>query len=243
MSCIKDQFQLLTLVMHAQYDHYEAIANHSRKTWMNRKHDDARAYFYQGGQSLKDHKLEGDRIVLNCEDHYNKISPQFVSTIKMLDACEFSLNHFDFKYLLRTSNSSYVNQKALVEFTNNLPADFSYGGMVNLREGHLMCAGHAILLSRSFVKKIVNHRELILNYNLLDDRALAEFAAQHKITPIDFRQDNYTRWLLSVDHIKQQKTLPFITRCKPRPNPSSSQQWVDHVCDLFDEVEKRLDGA
>ena len=136
MSHIKDHFQLLTLVMHAQYDHYEAIANHSRKTWMSRKHDDARAYFYQGEQNLEDHKLEGDRIVLNCEDYYNKISSQFVSTIKMLEAFEFSLKHFDFKFLLRTSNSSYINQSALVEFTNSLPTEFAYGGLVNMRKGY-----------------------------------------------------------------------------------------------------------
>lgn len=250
---MRQRVRILNPILHCekQCDLYKQIAECSRKTWLSKKHSDVRSFFYFGAENyeeLQDSYLEGDKLFLKSPDSWRDGGAKHVSLIKMIKAFEFCLDNFDFDFLLRTASGTYVDYDNLVDFTNKLPDDFSYGGVFmrkhfNERLVAYAC-GHAVLMSQKFVKSIIENKDLLLSYGLIDDAALGHFASESNIKGTCFRssfEPKFEHWFLSVDEVKNSKQIPVCSRCKPRGELSRyGHTWLPHTCGLFNTIHEIL---
>lgn len=247
---MKEKVRILNPILHCekQCDLYKEIAECSRKTWLSNKHSDIRSFFYFGAENyeeLQDSYLEGDKLFLKCPDNWVDGGLNYVSILKMVKAFEFCLDNFDFDFLLRTASGTYVNYDNLFNFTNQLPDDFSYGGIFignHFNEQPVVwAAGHAILMSQKFAKLVVENKDLLLSYNFIDDVALGLFASESNIQTTCFRGSKFEHWFLSVDEVKNSKEIPVCSRCKPRGELSRHvHTWIPHTCELFNTIHEIL---
>lgn len=244
----KHKCKILNPILHCQHPLYDGIASCSRKTWLSNKHNDVFSFFYFGSQNLDQNKIDGDKLFLKCLDRWPQGGLAYVSTNKMLMALEFCLDNFDFDFLLRTSSSTYVNYNSLVDFTNKLPDDFAYGGALGKKnfppkhQAVRYALGHAVLMSKHFIEHVVEKKDLIISYDLVDDAALGKFVKENDIPITNFgHNSDFCKWFLGVDDVKKCKKIPTLSRCKPLGEKTKNHNnWLTHTCELFNVIHKRL---
>lgn len=214
--------KILNPILHADLDLYNRIRDVSRATWISRKHDEIFSFFYQGGSDKTE--LVKDILYLNCNDNFNANGPN-VSYIKMLLMFQFCLQNYNFDFLYRVSNSTFVNYNLLSKFLKNTRAEKLYTGCCRYNIGPKRdfppyIHGHAILISRDLVEMFVNNTEdHILKEGWHDDVILGDFLGRNNINFYDqpdlmkpYNPDN-----------KEPQELMISHRCKPMGiNPNQS---------------------
>ena len=113
---------------------------------------------YRGQTEVID---EGDSIFVNCEDIFQHL------TLKTLECFRYVLKQYDFDYVFRCCNGSYVNLDRLNEWVNTNADTNVYSGINGFYHNVHYCSGSGYLISKDIISKIVNIQPV--NYNEIDD--------------------------------------------------------------------------
>lgn len=239
---MKNKYKILNPILHCDSQKFNRIADVSRDSWMKEnKQNDIFSFFYQGG-SEQSH-LCNDVLKLACEDSWKKEhSTSYVSTIKMIKMFEYCLESFHFDFLFRTSSSTYVSYKRLLEHCKDIKPNLYYGGKVvtkNCNDTHnediTYCFGHGFILSYDLVKLLVSNQDELLSYDLIDDIAVGKFLFSQNIEAKSTDMQNY-RWF-EPDTIEQLKLI-YAHRCKPQKRPINEDEWVGHLKHCFELLDQ-----
>tara|TARA_B110000444_G_scaffold260638_1_gene308413 strand:- start:1279 stop:2544 length:1266 start_codon:yes stop_codon:yes gene_type:complete len=235
--------KILNPILHAKTDKFERIANISRKTWMSNKHKDIFSFFYTGG-SQKTY-IDNDILHLDCEDTWipGDLTINRVSTIKMIKMLEFCFNNYDFDFIFRTSNSTFVNYVNLFNCIDEISTKEFYGGLLtdsgkkfhSNNEDISYALGHAVILDKKFIELILNNKNRLLEYNMIDDIALGKFALESNIKPIHIPL--YAKFAISrckPEHIKSESEhISFVENCFESLNAEKEKNVIqkekDHI--------------
>lgn len=225
------RIKILNPILHANQKKFESIANISRKTWMSNKHKDIFSFFYSGG-SQKTY-IDNDNLHLDCEDVWGPGdgSVNKVSSLKMMKMFEFCFNNYDFDFIFRTSNSTFVNYVNLFNCIDEISTNEFYGGLLtdsgkkfhSNNEDISYALGHAVILDKKFIELILNNKNRLLEYNMIDDIALGKFALEFNIKPT---------------HIPLYAKFA-ISRCKPELELSDSEH-ISFVETCFESLNAEI---
>lgn len=130
-------------------------------------------YCFRNNQD-KDFILEDDILYIKGTETY---IPGIMN--KTLHALEY-LSNKEFKYIVRTNISSFVNFELLSKLLKN--DNFDYGGcirygfnQIGINNDDIFIGGQCLILSKSFVKCLVLNKDLIKSYNRIDDHCIGLF--------------------------------------------------------------------
>jgi hypothetical protein len=113
---------------------------------------------------------------------------------KFILALEYCINNFQFDYILRISNTSYIDITKMYNYISTLPKDKIYSGARNMYNNEIyFVAGHNVFMSYDVVKLLVNHKEEYLKSKypadlatgklLMYDLDYTSFDYQDSVTP------------------------------------------------------------
>lgn len=236
------EYKILNPILHCDHAKFNRIANVSRSTWMR---DNAKnsifSFFYQGGTEKS--YLINDILNLSCEDRWQKNSVSYVSTIKMIKMFEYCLESFSFDFLFRTSSTTYVNYKLLLEHCKNIEPNLYYGGKVatnncneTYNEDIKYCLGHGFILSRDLVELLVSNQDELVSYALIDDLAVGKFTMNRNIEAKSTDMQKYKSFKMgAIEELK----LIYAHRCKPPTCPIDEDEWVNYVKNCFELLDKK----
>ena len=129
--------------------------------------------------------------------HYT-INPDARSR-KFIMALEYCLKNFEFDYIQRISNTSYVDVKKMQLYLNEFPRNKIYNGARNMYNyQYYFVAGHDVIMSRDVVELLVNYKDIYLESQYLEDLAAGK-VLMHDIEYVNFEdqsKDNFVRNLL-----------------------------------------------
>lgn len=170
--------RVILLAQGTFHDSYQMINNASMETWMVSSHPNVKMFMYCGnygenGVLYKD-LIEpgcvefGKELVCNCTDLSMGVDDDKTvdyRSVKFIEALEYCLQNYEFDYIFRTGNTSYVDVNGMYETIDKLPRTGVYGGQKCKIEGQdwSFIAGHNTILSRDLVEKLVNDKHLFIN--------------------------------------------------------------------------------
>lgn len=237
-----NRFQILNPILHCNHPKFNRIANVSRSTWMRENTQNSIfSFFYQGGSEKS--CLINDILNLSCEDFWQERSVSYVSTIKMIKMFKYCLESFSFDFLFRTSSSTYVNYRLLLEHCKNIKPNSYYGGKVvtnncndTYNEDIKYCLGHGFILSRDLVELLVSNQDELLSYALIDDLAVGKFTMNRNIEAKSTDMQKYR----SFEPFAIEELTPiYAHRCKPPTYSISEDQWVHYIKNCFELLDKK----
>jgi hypothetical protein len=123
--------------------------------------------------------IKEDGLHLTADDNYGNTGQ--LLAIKTLEAFEYVLKHFEFDYLLRTNQSSYINKERYIKWLEDKPKENFYSGLVGKNQGKTFVSGAAMTFSKDLIENLVS-RKNDLPPNTVDDVAIAQML--NKITRI-----------------------------------------------------------
>jgi hypothetical protein len=89
---------------------------------------------------------------------------------KFILALEYCLNNFEFDYIQRICNTSYVDVEKMTAYFERLPRTKIYNGARNLYNyEYFFVAGHNVFMSYDVVKLLVEHKEEYLASSYPED--------------------------------------------------------------------------
>jgi hypothetical protein len=170
------------------FHNYSQIDALSRTTWGLYKHPDVKCIHYYGAYDIDDRPVTGfpyipakgevamfddDRMLVGTNDtHGPYFDPRGE---KMMLAYEYCLKHFDFDFILRICNTSYIDIEAMVKYFNSIRKERIYDGTRNLYNNEIsFVTGFNSYLSRDTVEKVVEHKQDYLDIKLPEDLALGK---------------------------------------------------------------------
>jgi hypothetical protein len=87
-------------------------------------------------------------------------------------ALEDCVDNFEFDYIQRISNTTYVDVEKMQLYLNQLPRTKIYNGARNMYNyEYYFVAGHNVFMSRDVVKLLVNHKDRYLESQYPEDLA------------------------------------------------------------------------
>lgn len=155
--------KILILVLSVEQGIYINMQNAIRNTWGSSVPNNMTLKFNYGQKYKGQDKIidEGDSIYINCEDTFTNI------LFKTLECFKFVLNNYEFDYIFRCCNGSYLNLDKLNEWVDSNSKTNVYNGVNGTCDGISFCSGSGFLISRDLVEKITNVENV--NYNQPDD--------------------------------------------------------------------------
>lgn len=183
---------------------YSDIEHVVRSTWYNDLGSDSMyAKFYYGafdnennlisesGVDIKKEQViensNGD-IIVGCFDllgnHFDPRGEKFIRSL------EYVYNSYEFDYILRVSNTSYIIPEKLEQYIENIPMHNFYDGARNLYNyKYFFVSGHNSLMSKDCVRKLIEIKEDFLNCRYLEDVAVGYFL-MHKLKYTSWSENN-----------------------------------------------------
>lgn len=237
--------------LHPKYENVDYI---SYTTWGATKNPDVRVIHYYGKY---DSNLEitdrfptlpkdGEVIMVNdnvmvigtYDTSYPQSHPRFPiihdsRNEKFILALEYCLNNFEFDYLQRICNTSYLDIEKMQSFFNTLPKTHIYNGARNLYNYKIpFVAGFNVFMSYDVVKLLVEYKSEYLASSHPEDLAAGK---------IIIYDTNYT----SFDTQSTADTHFFVTietpsTIKISPSPSTYCYRIQHNIDIFNSLHKQI---
>ena len=137
--------------------------------------------------------------------HYT-INPDARSR-KFIMALEYCLKNFEFDYIQRISNTSYIDVEKMQLYLNELPRIKIYNGARNMYNyQYYFVAGHDVIMSRDVVELLVNYKDIYLESQYLEDLAAGKILI-HDIKYVSFEdqsKDNFVQifpYDINIDNI------------------------------------------
>lgn len=154
--------KILILILTCRLPLYLTLESVIDQTWNSIQYPNIETYYYYGNSK---HLYNDNRnIYLKNSERYHSI------TARTIECFEYCLEHFDFNYILRTNNSSYINKRVLYNFVEKLPETI-YGGVIGNFHGIKYASGAGMLISKDNIYHLVKNKDKI-NYNFIDDVAI-----------------------------------------------------------------------
>lgn len=121
-----------------------------RETWLNGRCGGIKAFFFVGRGELS--TLEADTLSLDVKDTYHALPS------KILAFMEYCLKHYDFDWLYKCDDDTYVDMKRLLSLAD-IKADLI--GDESLADRGAPSGGAGYLLRREYVEQLVKKRNEI----------------------------------------------------------------------------------
>lgn len=167
-------------------------------------------------------KGENDSLIPGCLD-------------KTIKAIEYSLNNFEFDYLIRTNMSSVWDFNKIYSYITDNHYDIAgVNGFDGAHKVHFV-SGAGILMSNSLCKELVKNKHL-LNYDIIDDVSIGKL-----LIDLNYKFDKLERFEAYVYEKKIRKiTKKLINnsyhfRCKSI-NQQKTIQIMEHIIKLIYDV-------
>lgn len=133
-----------------------------------------------GGEKSIRWSREENRFQLNVPNLY------FFMTLKMAGKLRIIKEEFNPDFVLFTTSTCYVNEKALLSLLKLMPRERFYGGTILKVDGIRFAAGNNILMSNDVLTALTQHSGE-LRLDLPDDLAIGHVIASADIaTPVSF---------------------------------------------------------
>lgn len=89
---------------------------------------------------------------------------------KTLDCFDYiTKQHWQYDFIIRTNLSSLWNFDALIQYLDTLPNNNVYSGCIGNHQGIPFISGSGFIMSPDVVKKIIEHKEMVNESNIIDD--------------------------------------------------------------------------
>ena len=193
----------LILIQGTFHKEYNEIEKAMRNTWIKDTEDGIDVKFYYGlfddqDKVLTDAKCSveksevkenenGDIIVGAYDVLGNYFDPRGE---KLLRAYEYILNTYDYDFILRICNTSYIIHSKLRDYIKTInPYRFYDGARNKYQDKYFFVAGHNSMLSRDCVEKLVENKKEFLECRFLEDVAVGYFL-MHKLNYCSWGKDN-----------------------------------------------------
>lgn len=190
--------KIINLILSSNRQPWLATEPIIRKTF--KSHPDVQTIFYRGDSDKT--YLDGDVLRLAVKDNW-------IYT-KTGDAFRYLLQHFDFDFIFRSNNSSYVDYEKYVAYLNSVPGDlreFLYSGKILGHLSGVFCSGCGYTVSRKCVE-LVAGSDKKAQYESQDDVMVGIILAEHGIKP------QAQPLIYFNEKVKQEGLAHFHYRCK-----------------------------
>ena len=198
---------------------YEDVDNTAYTTWGSTQNPDVKVinyygkYNHNGDLTSKFPNLPDDGEVLMYDNimicgtydyRYPVSHPHYTTNHdargeKFIMALEYCLKNFEFDYIQRISNTSYIDVEKMQLYLNELPRIKIYNGARNMYNyQYYFVAGFNAFMSKDVVELLVNYKDLYLKSQYPEDLAAGK-VLMHDIEYVNFEdqsKDNFVRNLL-----------------------------------------------
>ena len=233
---------------------YQGVDNKGKETWGTIINPDVRIIHYYGKYELdgtlttKFDTLPEDGEVLLYDENtliigtYDSTYPSEhprhsiipdARNEKFILALEYCLNNFEFDYIQRICNTTYVDVNKMSDYFDTLPRTKVYDGARNLYNYEIFfVAGHNAFMSHDVVNLLVQHKEDYLASPHPEDLAVGEIIMHNlEYTSFDYLDTQYSYY----------PTHFFITNETPETielhgNPAVFCYRIKHHLDIFDRI-------
>lgn len=134
--------KVLVLVLSCPDPPFDALMKAQEETWVSLKWPGVDVIFFYGCGPLE---RTGNKLIVDAPEDYQHMGWKFKRTLDVVWGD-------DWDFIFRTNLSSYVCQRRLSEFAQNLPTEKCYcgipGGILNTPKENLHAAGAGMFLSR-----------------------------------------------------------------------------------------------
>ena len=124
----------------------EERQNAVRESWLRHDASGVQCRFFVGGESTHEYE-EGDTVYLRANDTYEYL-PE-----KVLSFFRYAVHHFDFDWLFKCDDDTYVALERLGDLIN---CEYDLIGDMLIKERGAPSGGSGYFLSRGMVEKIIN---------------------------------------------------------------------------------------
>ena len=206
------KYDIIILVLASEEERYMNVENNGiRQTWLKNTPENVKVLFYYAGHSIE--KMVGDRLFLTNSEGFQNCGYKTISAFKYLKE-----NNYQYKYILRTNISSYIDIKLLINHLDNKPTEKYYDGVIGDYMGIKFCSGSGYLISNDIVDCVLDNVD-IWNHHYMDDVSLSIVLSKKGILP--YGSPN-TRFDITNDDFE----IPinyYHYRCKDDSNPNGSR--------------------
>jgi hypothetical protein len=230
---------------------YNVMDYLSRNTWTLNSHPDVRTIHYYGGYDSNHNPInkfpvvprgetqliDNDILVCGTNDTLGDyFDPRGE---KMIMAIEYCLKNFEWDFMLRICNTSYIHIPKLHKFLSKLPKEKIYDGARNMYNSEIyFVAGFNSYMSRDTAELLIQNKETYLASRYLEDLALGDVIFhQLKHTSFD-TQTHYSTYVwaseedFQPDHFLQ-NTDVFNYRFRSH-TPEKLIRFHEHVMNKYD---------
>lgn len=175
--------KILIAIISTHNSIYTMLNNTIRNTWGNTQEVDIKIIYYYGNTGIE---LPSLPLLLDDKLYCNHIESLENIGYKTIDAFTYFLNNFEFDYIFRTNESSFIIIEKMIKYLQDKPR-FNYASGTVLNQSHIpftFLAGSGYILSKDIVQLIVDFKHK-WNHNYIDDVALGLFLNEHNIPMID----------------------------------------------------------
>jgi hypothetical protein len=233
---------------------YQSVDDLSYTTWGSTKNPNVKVINYYGKYEQngeltnKFSKLPEDGEVLlynntmicgTYDFRYPSSHPQYIinqdaRSEKFIMVLEYCLKNFEFDYIQRISNTSYVDVEKMQLYLNDLPRNKIYNGARNMYNyQYYFVAGHDVIMSRDVVELLVNNKHHYLKSPYPEDLAVGKLL-MHDIKYVSFEdqsKDNFVQifpYDIDIDSIDLE------------PNPSVWCYRIGKRPEIFKHIHKLI---
>jgi hypothetical protein len=233
---------------------YQGVDNKGKETWGSIINPDVRIIHYYGKYDSNGELTtkfdtlpedgecllydENTLIIGTYDNNYPSDHPRHsiipdARNEKLILALEYCINNFEFDYLLRICNTTYVDVNKMADYFDALPRTKVYDGARNLYNYEtFFVAGHSAYMSHDVVDLLVQHKEDYLASSYPEDLATGQII----IHDLEYTSFDYldTKYNYHPSHF-------FVTTETPETislhsNPSIFCYRIQHRLDIFDRV-------
>jgi hypothetical protein len=151
---------------------------------------------------------------------------------KFILALEYCLNNFEFDYIQRISNTTYVDVEKMQLYLNQLPRVKIYNGARNLYNNqYAFVSGHDVIMSRDVVELLVNCKDQYLESQYPEDLAAGKIL-MHDIGYVNFDDQSNDNFYDGIPYDIN------VSDIKLSLNPSVWCYRIGRRPEIFDHIHK-----
>lgn len=197
--------KILILVQGTYSPSYREIEKIARTTWVESNNSpDVTIKFYYGAYDQQGILLPEAGLTIEKEEvkenvdgdiivgAYDMTGPYFDPRgEKLIRALEYSLK-YEYDYVLRVCNTSYIRINKLLEYISNQPREKFYDGARNLYDyKYFFVSGHNSIMSRDCAEILVENKQAYLELTYPEDLAVG-YILMHKLNYTKFLEEPFT---------------------------------------------------
>lgn len=191
---------------------YRRLERAIKRTWASVTQPGVKIIFYTDNQRRlfknKTAVMRGDDLVLPCNDGY------LACIEKTVQAFEYVSANYQFQYIFRTNLGSYISQKNMLRFLEDMPETQFYAGIIGdakyKDKPYRFASGSGYFLSADLVKLVAENRNEV-PADEIDDVALGVFMNDHN-TPVNDKA-------IRLNYTNDEKVY------------QTGDETVEHICD------------